>query len=176
MIPQRKDSLRLSSQHVIRIPNREDVLTALSQAHNAVQPCVEANTQGLFLSVWPAPSSSSLARHQRSVDPTCSGSLKAGIPYFDQQEERPQRQLKAVSFYEGCGCRKPDGVLLPTQPRSRLGAFLDALKWHFMGNLWVPGSSEVYGWPINTLLLVRKLPHLYPLFKPIPQFTSSPKD
>lgn len=52
-------------------------------------------------------------------------------------------------------------------------AFLDALKWRFMGNLWAPGSSEVYGWPIKTLLLIRKLPNSSPLFKPIPQFTSS---
>lgn len=66
--------------------------------------------------------SSPLGRHQRSADPTCSGSLGPGIPCSDQQEKYPvcpARQLKACLFLKrGGGSRKPvgpDGVLLPSQ-------------------------------------------------------------
>lgn len=38
------------------------------------------------------------------------------------------------------------------------------LQHHFMGNLWSPGSSEVYGWPIKSLLLVQRPPSSSPPF------------
>lgn len=53
-------------------------------------------------------------------------------------------------------------------PSLSFSSFLDVLKHRFMGNLWSPGSSEVYGWAIKLLLLVQKPPNSSPLFQPIP--------
>lgn len=79
---------------------------------------------------------------------------------------------KSLSAFMGVRGVVNDGsegfFFIPTSPWIQLRTFLDVLKHPFMGNLWSPGSSEVYGWPIKLLLLVQKPPNSSPVFQPIP--------
>lgn len=141
--------------------NWQDVLTALDQL-TSWQCCAAMrgakHTEALPLCLPDSiPSLLGLqlvGQTQKSVDPTCSGSLMSGIPCSDQQERESSpssetaKSLSVLKRFWG-GPRKPvgpDGVLLPAGLQSRLRAFPDALKWRFIANLRAPGSSKVYEW------------------------------